>query len=84
MRSPISSSRSTPSALAIRRSVPNTLMASGIVEPRDVLEQQRRAAGPVRPRVTISVTSRYGSTCALTRRRSPSFSSVRRKSRRSS
>ena len=43
IRSPISSSRSTPSAGAIRRCVPKTLIASGMRARDRVLEQQRRA-----------------------------------------
>ncbi len=43
IRSPISSSRSTPSAIAIRRSVPKRLMASGI-EPR--VGFSKSSAGP--------------------------------------
>ena len=41
---PISSRSSTPSAFAIRRCVPNTLMASGIRPAGRILEQQRRPA----------------------------------------
>ncbi len=46
IRSPISSSESTPSAIAIRFSVPNRLIATGISPRVGPLEQQRRAAGP--------------------------------------
>ena len=44
----MSSRRSTPNAMHIRRSVPNWLMSSGASLPRDVLEQKRGAAGPDR------------------------------------
>src|SRR6476619_3117172 len=62
---PRSSSRSTPSAMHIRRSVPNWLMRSGIDEPRTF---RKSSAGPP-PFVTrsvISAISRFGSTSAVT------------------
>ena len=40
----MSSSRSTPKARHIRRSVPNWLMRSGRLDALDVLEQERRPA----------------------------------------
>ena len=49
IRSPISSSVSTPSALSIRRSVPKTFMASGMPAAGRPLEQQRRPAAPGPP-----------------------------------
>jgi hypothetical protein len=49
IRSPTSSSDSTPSAIAIRFSVPNRLIATGISPRVGPLEQQRRPAGPHGP-----------------------------------
>jgi hypothetical protein len=72
-RAPSSSSRSTPNASAIRRSVPNWLISSGCREPFGLV---KRSAGPpaLTTRSTISVTSRSGSTSASMRNSSPSLS----------
>ena len=80
--SPMSSSRSTPSAFAILRSVPNTFMTSGMM-PR--VGRSKTSAGPPSRMtlVTISVTSSVGSTGTRTCRRSPSRSNAVRKSRMS-
>ena len=66
-----SSSRSTPNARHIRRSVPNWLISSGRREP---FVRSNRSAGPpaFTVRSTISVISRSGSTSAETRTSSPS------------
>ena len=50
IRSPISSRLSTPSAIAIRRSVPNRLVDDRHRSPGRPLEQQRWTARPDRPR----------------------------------
>ena len=64
IRSPISSSESTPSAIAIRFSVPNRLIATGI-SPR-VGRSKSSAGPPARTvRVTTSLISRVGSTGTL-------------------
>src|SRR6476619_7365584 len=62
---PRSSSRSTPSAMHIRRSVPNWLIRSGIDEPRTF---RKSSAGPpdLVTRSVISAISRSGSTSAVT------------------
>ncbi len=72
-----------PSALARRCSVPKTFIASGIDEP---LTFSKSRAGPLAfwTRSTISPISRWGSTSALMRLRSPSRSRARRNERRSS
>ena len=77
-----SSRLSTPSARHMRRSVPNWLIRSGSCEP---FVRSNRSAGPplLTVRSTISVTSRYGSTSALTRTSSPSRSRSAIHSRRS-
>ena len=77
-----SSSRSTPNARHIRRSVPNWLISSGSREP---FVRSNSSAGPpdFTVRSTISVISRSGSTSAETRTSSPSPSSRRIHSRRS-
>ena len=68
-----SSSRSTPKARHMRRSVPNWLTSSGRSLPRG---RSKRSAGPpaFTVRSTISVISRCGSTSAETRTSSPSRS----------
>ncbi len=78
----MSSSRSTPKPMHMRRSVPNWLIRSAWREPFGF---SKRSAGPpdLTVRSTISVTSRYGSTSAETRTSSPSDSSSRIHSRRS-
>src|SRR5690606_4865959 len=79
---PISSTSSTPRAIAIRRRVPNRLIASGMV-PR-VGRSNSSAGPPARTvRVTISVISRSGSTGTRTRCSSPARSRARRNSGRS-
>src|SRR5215218_5031810 len=77
-----SSSRSTPKAMHMRRSVPNWLIRSAWLEPRGF---SNRSAGPplFTVRSTISVISRSGSTSASTRTSSPSSSSRRIHARRS-
>ncbi len=69
-RSPSSSSRSTPNAMHMRRSVPNWFMRSGIAEPRTF---RKRSAGPpaLVTRSVISAISRCGSTSAATSTTSP-------------
>jgi len=82
IRAPISSSDSTPSAIAIRFSVPNRLIATGI-SPR-VGRSKTSAGPPARTvRVTTSANSSVGSTGTSTRRSSPARSSAARKSFRS-
>ena len=68
-----SSSGSTPNARHMRRSVPNWLISSGCCAP---FALSKRSAGPpaFTVRSTISVTSRCGSTSAVTRTSSPSRS----------
>ena len=68
-----SSSRSTPKARHMRRSVPNWLTSSGWLLP---FGRSKSSAGPpaFTVRSTISVTSRCGSTSAATRTSSPSRS----------
>ena len=77
-----SSSRSTPKARHMRRSVPNWLISSGCRAPFGF---SNRSAGPpaLTVRSTISVISRSGSTSAATRTSSPSRSSSAIQSRRS-
>ena len=77
-----SSSRSTPNARHMRRSVPNWLISSGCSAP---LGLSNRSAGPpaFTVRSTISVISRSGSTSAATRTSSPSRSRRAIQSRRS-
>ncbi len=72
-----------PRALSRRRSVPNTFIARGMSEP---FTFSKSRAGPpaLFTRSTISPTSRYGSTSALMRLRSPSRSSALSRERRSS
>ncbi len=72
-----------PSAFSRRRSVPYTFIARGMLEPRTF---SKSSAGPpaLFTRSTISPTSRYGSTSALMRLRSPSRSSALSRERRSS
>ena len=81
-RSAMSSSRSTPKARHIRRSVPNWFTSSGCAAP---FGRSNRSAGPpaFTVRSTISVASRSGSTSAATRTSSPSRSSRAIQSRRS-
>ncbi len=81
-RSAMSSSRSTPKARHIRRSVPNWFTSSGWAAP---FGRSNRSAGPpaFTVRSTISVASRSGSTSAATRTSSPSRSSRAIQSRRS-
>ena len=70
--SPSSSSRSTPNAMHIRRSVANWLITSGRSEP---LTLRKSSAGPSPAFITrseISVISRCGSTSAVTSCSSPS------------
>lgn len=73
----------SPRAFSSLRSVPNTFIASGIADPRTF---SKSSAGPWAfcTRSTISPTSRYGSTSALMRLRSPSRSRARNRERRSS
>ena len=63
IRAPISSTLSTPSAIAMRRCVPKRLMATGI-SPR--VGRSNSSAGPLARtvRVTISLISSVGSTGA--------------------
>src|SRR3954470_7076809 len=77
-----SSSRSTPRARHIRRSVPNWLIKRGWLAP---FGRSNSSAGPpaLTVRSTISVTSRCGSTSAETRTSSPSRSSSAIQERRS-
>ena len=77
-----SSSRSTPKARHIRRSVPNWLIRSGCCAS---FGRSNRSAGPpaLTVRSTISVISRSGSTSAATRTSSPSRSRSEIQSRRS-
>ncbi len=72
-----------PRALSRRRSVPKTFIASGRSEP---FTFSKSSAGPpaLLTRSTISPISRYGSTSALMRLRSPSRSSALSRERRSS
>ena len=81
--SPSSSSRSTPKARHIRRSVPNWLIRSGSDEPRTL---RKSSAGPpaLTTRSAISLISRCGSTSAATSTSSPSRPSRSIHSRRSS
>ena len=81
--SPSSSSRSTPKARHIRRSVPNWLIRSGSDEPRTL---RNSSAGPpaLTTRSAISLISRWGSTSAVTSTSSPSRPSRSIHSRRSS
>src|SRR5215471_1482873 len=77
-----SSSRSTPNARHIRRSVPNWLIKSGCWDP---FRFSNSSAGPpaFTVRSVISVISRSGSTSTETRTSSPSRSSSAIQSRRS-
>src|SRR5581483_4698733 len=79
---PTSSSRSTPKARHMRRSVPNWLMSSGCSLP---FGRSNSSAGPpdLTVRSTISVISRCGATSAPMRTSSPSRSSRAIHSRRS-
>ncbi len=81
--SEISSGPFSPSDLARRRSVPKTFIASGTEQP---FTFSKSSAGPLAfwTRSTISPISRWGSTSALMRLRSPSRSRARRNERRSS
>ena len=81
--SPSSSSRSTPKARHMRRSVPNWLISSGSDDPRTF---RNSSAGPpaLTTRSAISLISRYGSTSAVTSTSSPSRPSRSIHSRRSS
>ena len=83
--SPSSSSRSTPSAHAIRSSVPNVLIRTGMAHPST--RSKRRAwfcaVGPFTARSAISVISSSRFTGALMRRSWPLFSSSAMNSRRS-
>ncbi len=83
IRSEISAYDFRPRAFSSRRSVPYTFIASGMRDPRTF---SKRSAGPPAfcTRSTISPTSRYGSTSALMRFRSPSRSSALSRERRSS
>ncbi len=73
----------SPSAFSRRRSVPNTFIARGMLEPR-TFSKSRAGPPALFTRSTISPTSRYGSTSALMRLRSPSRSSALSRERRSS
>src|SRR5579862_7503944 len=77
-----SSSRSTPNARHMRRSLPNWLMSSECCEP---CGRSNSSAGPpdFTVRSTISVISRSGSTSTVMRASSPSRSSSAIQSRRS-
>src|SRR4030095_17034448 len=83
-RADTSSSRSTPSAAAMRGAVPKALMSTGIEKPSTF--SKRRAwlpsAGPLDTRSVISVISRSRETGALMRRSWPVFSRGATNSRR--
>ena len=66
MRSPISSSRSTPSARAIRRCVPNALMSKGI---RPRVGFSNSSAGP--PRTNDALHDAGDLEVRIDRRRDP-------------
>ena len=91
MRSAISSRRSTPSAICMRRSEPNWLINTGMPFAPFTFSKSRAGppgwpyclAAPLDTRSVISVISRTGSTSALIRLSSPARSSAAIQSRRS-
>ena len=83
LRGDVVEARSTPKAMAMRRSVPNWLMSRGCSEPFGFSKSRAGPPPALTSRSTISVISRYGSTSAVMRCSSPARSSSAIHSRRS-